>query len=598
MKNKRGIFFSVDAIIAASILLIAVLLAISTYKSVRPALAVNHISGDIITSLAEIKIYEVSNDSYVSQLISEGYITKLNNTVLEQIGELWAERDLEQAKNLSFEFMKYLPANFGYGVYINGETIAENPAVPVNSLSSAHKIISGIQKNRSSDGYVAKAFATKAKKNNTLIVKGDVITSSVRKSPSGNNGNKVNVTYSFYIPANSALLGSYWFIEAAWTDTKFKAYLNGRFIPGSDASGSKLLDDLNDYLVIGNNTAGVEYRYGSGGYEGGDDGATHLVVNYSTSQINTLGDTSKFYFGEVKSNASIRYKKPIFVAGAINSMNINLNVIARNATLKYILDGVAYNVSFKNVANNNVQWSDSEIKDALNINDHNYENLSNKYFWLQIDLDKYNSIENFGIQRSILPDSYVMVDSDSTLGAFGHLDVTSVVDVYKFNTTQQGNFYRNVEWRFNVTSGTIPVSLDSQLAWLYQSETNPSQTVKSNAKVLYSHPPSPLIVEFARFGYTQKDMINGTNAYTVNLGSGYGINPDYSLASKTILIPVSVGYGDTFQSLSSATDDAANRLNALLGDLVSATEIGTDVITLSKVPSMWGPAVVEVRVWQ
>ncbi|MEK6808680.1 MAG: hypothetical protein AABY14_03270, partial [Nanoarchaeota archaeon] len=338
----------------------------------------------------------------------------------------------------------------------------------------------------------------------------------------------------FYIPENATILGSYWFIEAAWTDTKFKAFLNGEFIPGSSASGSKLLTDLNSYLDVGNNTATVEYRYGGGGYEGGDDGATHLVVNYSTNQLLTLSSSDKRYFALVNSNTSIRYNLPIFVVGKINSMEINLNVVARNVSMNYTLDGKTYNISFKNVVENNVQWSNTEILNALSQNNHSYSNLSNKYFWLQVDLEEYHSIEDFGTQRAFLQDSYVEIDSTSAVDVFKHIDITSIVDKYKFNTSQQGDFYRNVEWSFDINNATTPINLDSQLPWIYFPGTDPSQTVKSNSEILYNHPPNPLIKEFARFGYTKVHIANGTNAYTLNFGSGYGIDPTNSLVSTSV----------------------------------------------------------------
>ena len=595
--NKRGIFFTYDGIIASLIIITTVILAISIYNYNPPAYSANHISGDFVYVLAELKVFE-ANNSYVTSLINDGYINKMNNSILEQIGELWAERSIPQAQNLSIEFAKFLPDEYGFGVYVDGETLVEDNSIPVSTLSSAQKMISGIQRNRSSDGFIAKAYATKARKNNTLIVKGDVITSAVRKSPSGNNGNKVNVSYDFFIPTNASILNAYWFIEAAWTDTKFKAYMNGDYIPGSDASGSKLLTDLESYVKLGNNTANVEYRYGSGGDEGGDDGATHIVVNYSTSQLNTIDTGDKYYFQMVNSNSSIRYKKPVFVVGTINSIDINLNVIAPKVNLSYTLNGVTYKISNKSVVSNNVQWSDAEILSVLSSNGHGYSNLSNKYFWFEVDVDGYKPRDDFGNQRAILADSYVHVDSDSVLDMFGYIDITSIVGVSSYSDSQAGDFYRNVAWQFNVRNRTIPVNLDSQLAWLYYTGTDPSQNAYSNAVLLYAHPPNPLVKEFARFGYTKDFMINGTNTYSLSFGSGYGVNPFDSLVSTTFLVPVSVGYGDTFVTLNSATDDAQSRLNNILGEFVSATDVSTDVITLSKVPSMWGPAVVEVRVWR
>jgi len=279
-------------------------------------------------------------------------------------------------------------------------------------------------------------------------------------------------------------------------------------------------------------------------------------------------------------------------------MTVNLSVIAPTVGLSYIYNGENYSVSLKNVVGNKAQWTNTEIVDALNKHNHTYTNLSNTYFWFQADLDEYHSRENLGPQRAVLEDSFIDVQYDSNLNIYGHIDMTSVINIDNFNTSLQGDFYRNLEWRFNISNSTIPVNLDSQLAWLYFVSEDPAQSITSNSKILYSHPFSPLIKELARFGYVKDNMINGTNSYALSFSYGYAINPHNSLVSKTVLIPISVGYGDTFQNLTNATSDASNRLMALLGDMVSATEINTDVITLSNVPSMWGPVTVEMRVWQ
>jgi len=583
---KKAIFFVIDAIIAASIMLISIILASSFYVNENPTATLNYLSQDLLKVLSEIKIYELDND-YVDYLIANGYITRLNNSVLEQIGELWSERNIEQARNLTYEFLKtFVGKDYDYSVYINDEEIYSKSTADVKTLVSSKKMISGIQKNRSKDGYIARAFAARTKKNNTLIVMGDVITSSVRKPAGANNLNDVNITYPVYIPKDATIIDSYWFIEAAWTDTNFKAYINDEYIPGSAASGSKLLTNLNSYLNLGDNTATIIYSFGGQGYEGGDDGASHFVVDYSSTKVSTLRDINKKYFSQVNSHCSIRYKKPIFIVGIINSMSINMNVVAPTVELKYVLDGVTYSISKKSVIGNNVQWSNSEISNALNSNGHSYSDLNNKYFWFVLDIDEYHSRENKGDERKILPDSYV------------YIDVTRVLPIFSYGNKLVGDFYKNLEWRFTYENKTSFLMLDSQFAWIYYTGTNPNQKVMSNTYTLYQHPPSPLIVELARFGYIKDYVIPGTNKYQLEFGDEYAVNPFNSLVSITILIPASVTYGATFETLSEATNDAKQRLEDILGEFVSATEIRSDVITLSKVPSMWGPAIIELRVWK
>jgi len=77
-----------------------------------------------------------------------------------------------------------------------------------------------------------------------------------------------------------------------------------------------------------------------------------------------------------------------------------------------------------------------------------------------------------------------------------------------------------------------------------------------------------------------------------------------SILSYTVLVDSIVNYGVTFDTINAARDDATYRLNqSLYGifgyDIISenADRLHQDSITMSDVPYMWGPAVVELRVW-
>src|SRR3989338_2146766 len=122
------------------------------------------------------------------------------------------------------------------------------------------------------------------------------------------------------------------------------------------------------------------------------------------------------------------------------------------------------------------------------------------------DLDTYTLKTTKGISRQILPNSYVEVDFTPSSNIYGMIDITKIVPIYSFANkcqTSSGEFYSNLTWKFNASNSSEPLMLDSQLAWLYQSGTDPSQKVWANRNVLYQHPPSPLIRELARFGYVK-----------------------------------------------------------------------------------------------
>ncbi|MDY6766190.1 MAG: hypothetical protein SVW77_02375 [Candidatus Nanohaloarchaea archaeon] len=67
---------------------------------------------------------------------------------------------------------------------------------------------------------------------------------------------------------------------------------------------------------------------------------------------------------------------------------------------------------------------------------------------------------------------------------------------------------------------------------------------------------------------------------------------------RRLLIDSQVGYGDTFQNISAAEEDARERLNRTLGAYVDATEITSDALTVNNVPWLFGPATFELEVWK
>jgi len=605
-RGKKSVYFTIDALLSAGILIAVLIFTSSSYVSENAPPSNNFAADDLLNVLSNLKVSE-ANSSYVSSLIGAGDITKLNNTLLEQIGELWAEGNIVKAQNIVAEFAdNFTSKNLGAGFYVNGEQMFSREKNEFSTVVSRKRLVSGIQKNRAKDGYIARAVAIKTRKNNTLVVAGDVIKSAVEKSPSGNNQNLVNITYDVFIPDNSTVLGASWFIEAAWTGIKFDAYINGQFVGSGSPSdnGQKKFDDVGSYLSTGHNNATIIFKFGNANNpEGGDDGATHFIVNYSTKTPNTLQNLNRKYLALVSSNASIRYSKPVFVVGDINSIDIHLNVTAQNVSLNYTLDGETYFVSRKNAMNNTVSWANSEITSAMALNGHSLSSLNGKYFWLVFDIDQYHTTETKERGRQVLKNSYIDVDADAGMNVYGLIDLTRIVPLSSSSNSCGGSFadfYKNLTWRFDVSNSSVPLMIDSQFAWLYSSGSDPQQLVKANQNTLYHHPPSPLIREFARWGYSKDNgnIINGISNYTIGFSTGYCVQPSNSIVTYTSLINNFVNYGSTFNTLQEAIDDANSRLAEVLGDYADATEINNDIITLKKVPSMWGPSVMEARVWQ
>ena len=603
---KKSFLFTVDAIIG-SILLVSVLIMLSynynTNSSLDNGLQMGY---ELINSFANMKVNNVNN-AYVKSLVADGTITDQNESVLDAIGELWAANETDIAGNVIANLTQDMGMNgYNYGFYIDNQSIFIKNKTTLSKSSSliiASRMVSGIDYNKTRLGYIARAYATKITKNTTFTLMGDVISSSVRKPWGGTNHNKVSVTYYFDLPnqihTNSAEL----YYEAPWTGDNFKAYYDGSFIPGSSGVGSKLVD-MNGYDFEGTHNLTLVSWYRSNSYEGGDDGASHLVVKYSTNLSSTIQSMNNFSFAQVVSDCSIKYKKPVFPVGSLKSMDVHLNVTAKKVYFSIIVDGVNYPLKTINIAYDKsgvaLDFNDSYLRSLLLSHGIDYDSLSNKYFWFQINLGTYSSAEIKSYEREIHKGSYASINTNINPLEYGKIDVTTLLDCSSKSNFMSDGFYSHLEWGYDSSSAIAPLKIDSQLSWLYYSGHDPSQLAMSNSQILYQHPPQPLVIEFSRFGFTNDNVnfINGLNKYVLNFGSSYGVDPDHSIVAFTFLVNNQVPYGNTFPTEKAALDDAVLRLKKVLGSYVNALDISEQSVKLSGVPTLWGPITIEIRIWK
>ena len=600
----KSIVFSTDVLIGVSIALLLLSLIPLTFESKHAESsfqALSYQADDLMNVLATLTTNDIRNEPTVQNLINSGILTDkdLNKTVLDLIGTFWYSGNESIAANITRETLENLTDKC-FKLETESENIYSSCSSTSDSVAVAFRTASGYEIGKPIAGYVARAWASKVKKNNTLIVKGDVISSSVSRIFwfwVVDNNNKVNVTYDLNIPESANLIDSEWFIEASWTSTGFDAYINGNYI--GSGIGYAEFKHLNSYLHTGHNSLLVIYSYGTGGHEGGDDGSSHFILNYSIEKKQTLPISDKYYFSTVRSKCSIRYKKPIIVPGEVKNLSVNLTLTGSTATLKFVFEGQTYDISKKNVVNNNVYWSDSEIRSALNSNGIYYSNLSSKYFWFVVYVDDYHEFENQGSLREILNTSYVWVNATYSNLIYGYIDITRVVPLYSYSDNAGwDDFYKNVEWRFN--SSGVPLLVDSQFPWLYYSGSDPTQKITANSITLYEHPPQPLVTELARFGYTNTsgEIMTGENSYALTFSQGYGINPFNSLVDYTHLLPSLVGYGDVFNSSELAVEDAKNRLESLwVGEDISPESITVENRSVYGVQWLWGPSLFKLYLW-
>ncbi len=167
MVLKKGFFFTIDSMLGASIIIMGLLL-INSFYIVEPShTSIGYTSQDLINALSTLRINEVNNP-YVGELISTGEITNNDSSILEQIGEFWALDKIDKAGNLTKEFTDdFVDENLGFGFYIGGEEIYFRDNSQNGISITSKKMISGIQRYRTREGFTARAIATKVTKNTT-----------------------------------------------------------------------------------------------------------------------------------------------------------------------------------------------------------------------------------------------------------------------------------------------------------------------------------------------------------------------------------------------------------------------------------------------
>jgi len=160
IRNKKAYFFSLDALIALAIIVSIVLLVNPISRRHESKIDLQE---DIISVLSSIKIGELDS-VYAKQLISEGKIINLNQSILEQIGEFYAAESPE-TNLLAQDFLNSIDIGDNSGIWFNNELIASKNSSPIENASriwTSRQIISGIEKGENVKGYSARAFLSRA----------------------------------------------------------------------------------------------------------------------------------------------------------------------------------------------------------------------------------------------------------------------------------------------------------------------------------------------------------------------------------------------------------------------------------------------------
>jgi hypothetical protein len=623
--KKRGIFFSVDALMALIIIFLSILVIYPTINYVPEK---SYLQEDILNVISSINVGEIE-DPYIEQLILDGKIDNLNKSVLEQIGEFYIT-NITLAKSFSEFIFENIDERENIGIWYGDDLIYsknETSFETAKSITVERQIISGIEKGKNTTGFVAKAWLRKIdSKRNMLFVRGDLMCGGWRDYSWGPYCGLLEntATYKVIIPENATIENATWLVEGSWTPQYSTLVINGNQIFAGSISFYRIFD-ITSNLVAGENNVTIT------GNIGADDGASHIVVDYSISDMNTFEHNKIFPFAELLSRNILHYEKSLFVPTEISEIDVYLNS-THEVSLSFRKGAQTFVIGQKNPTNNLVNFSDSEIKSVLNSNGVQYSDLSNEYFFFTLDIGE----NHVGADAVLGENSYVYINSSEIELPYGSIDINQEIPVVSYSDHVTHTFYRNLLWEFYLPVNAIPILADWQFGWFLTSTT--SQLATGNSNVVYNSPPDDFISAFSRFGYTPTKAIGlfneGKNNFSLNFGNGYSVSNEASYGYILYFIKNYVNYGDALEKAKGGTrnlvfednttrnlfignpsdtwdpeidaiDDAVERLlsqldsnnNSKIDLILDDESFDMDSLDISGVPYMWSTEV-QVRKWK
>ena len=317
----KALFFTTDALIASFLIVAVILAAGSFYLHEKEKSDVSYVAQDISNVLTRIKVGDIDNP-YVLQLIAKGNITRLNNSLLEQIGGFYAEDKNSLAQGLLTNVLTpIIPGELSMAIFVDNNQVYLVNRSEVTSVASFKSFVSGIEHDKPTNGFTSRIY-----------LKGISSRHTTAFAYFGGFVGQGNITSRLWLADNiSEIKEAYLEVDPS---ASFDLYINGHsighFSKGSGGGGNLIPDRwylnsayYNDFVSKANY---VQLRFPGLGYAAGG----FLRITYETK---TQADTDtvyknntasqRYYFPDIK--GVINLYDSISVLGTLKFMKVHLH---------------------------------------------------------------------------------------------------------------------------------------------------------------------------------------------------------------------------------------------------------------------------------
>jgi len=636
----KSIVFSTDLILGLIFSTLLILFTLITFESETEEISIsqfNFEANDIMNILSNVKAKEFLNISS-SLKNSNLSINDLNQPILDLIGSFWFSGNKTLASNITKEIISNLTSKC-FLFIIENETVYNKCNKELKKSTLAFQLASGYQIGKPIQGYIARAWLTKAIKNKTEII-------PFYPSGSGWTGQKFELTKRFSLPSNIRIYNATLFLSIHFGTDKNNVQSGAGFVNlkingnerknnviwlylEQEGSGSEVTTTAYGYLDVTNllnpGTNEIYLAILTPNYHSHLHPGFRLIVTYNLTQQISEGEqffSKRYYFDNVVGRKGSWATLSFFVPENARNISAILNLNIKDVDDTYVSNRNTTDILIF-INNNTPFFRDSPYSDCIrksnyfcrrdiartfdfvqkfNISDKvvkgtnvvsvyvNCCDINNNlydYEWGSGSSSIYSDPVNDPLNSSFVEINYTLPEK---LYSYGEIDITRELlfggepsNPKTFNYYISENRSRIIDSKVHVAQGF------SYMINLTQKHPN-GTTFK-----IFTSPAGRTVPEGV---YVFPNTIGiGNNSINIR-----DFQPDGSTSPRNYILPWSsleytylvkglVGYGNVFPTLEDAINDAINRLVTSVGlEGISAADIQTDSQAVGGIQWMWGPA--------
>ena len=410
--SRKGFIFTMDAFLAASILILGLVL-ISRYSvSEHPRESVQFTTTDLLSALSEMRMGDLE-PSLFAYYDGASFYTSENLSILEQMGTYWAANQTGLASQLANQALSgLLQNNTGIELTIGSDTLFQKNTSFNTDVYVADRMITGVLQGAPLTGSTSSAYLRK-------------ITDKRTKSFAYFGGfvGQGNLTISIDVPSDVTSSDVTKMAIEVDAGGNFTLYLNGNYCAGLSPTTVNMTPDYwdvsgcNSSISPGKNNITLYFTnpnlaYIAGGY---------FRIDYKTDEIKPSASVSDktYYFPEIR--GIVNLYDSFYVPGNLTSMTIylhylaNHSILAFNNTFYLTIGNDTIYVDTDSVSEQSITLSDAALQSLLN-----YSGLDLKTMPIRM------GFENVSYDSQLIGNSEVVLITDTSGSMDWRMDVDSV----------------------------------------------------------------------------------------------------------------------------------------------------------------------------